>query len=164
MYDSLTCVPKSGTSQNTLINTIGYLYGLDGAKYMTGVAHNGTLGVYGAYSMCSLEQQLAWAMNNYYEQNKNGQGNSCGFGGVGSTKAATSASGTCATQMSKIGAKGTNSIAGTLNPSATGGVAATTTSGVGIPGATPQAVHIGNWQLGAYIVTALFAGVGMIVL
>ncbi|KAJ5605777.1 hypothetical protein N7510_008558 [Penicillium lagena] len=166
MYDSLTCVPKSGTSQKLLISNIGYLYGLDDAKYMSGVAHNGTLGKYGAYSMCSLEQQLAWAMNNYYEQNKNGKGNPCGFSGVGSTKAATTASGTCSTQMAKIGAKGTNSIAGTLNPSSSGsgGAASTTTSGIGIPGATPQAVHVGNWQLGAYIVTALFAGVGMIVL
>ncbi|KAJ5833906.1 1-3-beta-glucanosyltransferase gel4 [Penicillium riverlandense] len=163
MFNSLTCVPKDGTSQAELIkNAFNYLYGQTNAiDYVAGVIHNGTTGQYGAYAMCNPQQQAGWAMNKYYEQHgKNGK--ACDFSGIGTTKAVTSASGSCATSMSSIGPEGTNSVSG--GPVASGGVAATTTSGIAAPYNVHQAVYIGNWQVGAYIVTAVISGVSMIML
>ncbi|KAJ5812245.1 hypothetical protein N7474_008546 [Penicillium riverlandense] len=97
-----------------------------------------------------------------YEPIQNGKnGEACAFNGIGTTKAATSASGSCATSMSSIGPKATNTVSG--GPVASGG-AATTTSGIAVPNIVHQAVYIGKWQVAAYIVTALVSGVSMVML
>lgn len=167
MYDSLVCVPKSDISDDEISDTYDFLGNEDGV--MDGVKSNGTAGTYGAYSMCSSKQRLGWAMNRYYLLNKSKAGDAaCGFKGAAQTKKATSASGSCATQMSSIGTKGTNSISATLAPStgaaATGtGASGATSSGLAV-GTVPQSVHIGTWQAGAYAVAAVASGVFMILL
>jgi hypothetical protein len=168
MYNSLECVPNSDITDKQLGSTFSYLGGQ--GDVMAGVNSNATSGKYGAYSMCSAKQRLAWAMDRYYQENKGKAGASaCGFNGVASTKKATSASGSCATQMSSAGTKGTNVVSGGLAASTggaatgTGATSGATSSGIAV-GTVPQAVHVGNWQAGAYAVAAIASGVFMIML
>lgn len=169
MYNSLECVPNSDITDKQVGNTFGYLGGEDGV--MNGVKSNSTSGTYGAYSMCSAKQRLAWAMNAYYQKNKGSAGSeACGFNGVAKTKKSTSASGSCATQMSAAGSAGTGAVSGGLAAS-TGAAASSgsasaggaTSSGIAA-GTVPQAVHIGVWQAGVYAVAAVASGVFMIML
>jgi hypothetical protein len=168
MYNSLECVPKSDISNKLIGSTFSYLGGE--GDVMAGVNSNATTGKYGAYSMCSTKQRLAWAMNRYYQENKGKAGASaCGFNGAASTKKATTASGACATQMSSAGTKGTNVVSGSLAASTggaatgTSGASGATSSGIAVS-TVPQSVHVGAWQAGAYAVAAIASGVFMIML
>jgi hypothetical protein len=168
MYNSLECVPVNDISEKLVTNTFSYLGGEDGV--MDGVNSNATSGVYGAYSMCSTKQRLAWAMNQYYKKNKSKAGASaCGFNGAASTQKTTTASGSCATQMSAAGSAGTGAVSGGLaassgaGASGSGSSSGATSSGIAV-GTVPQSVHIGSWQAGAYAVAAIASGVFMIML
>ncbi|CDM36245.1 CAZyme family GH72 and CBM43 [Penicillium roqueforti] len=172
MYNSLECVPNSDITDKQIGTTFGYLGGESGV--MDGVQSNSTSGTYGAYSMCSPKQQLAWAMNVYYQKNKAKAGSdACGFNGVASTKKSTSASGSCATQMSSAGSAGTGAVSAGLAASTAAGASGSGSSGSSTSGATssgiaagtvPHAVHIGAWQAGAYAVAAVASGIFMVML
>ncbi|KAJ5779250.1 hypothetical protein N7457_006970 [Penicillium paradoxum] len=166
MYASLECVPNKDISGKEISNTFSYLGGEDGI--MDGVGSNATSGKYGAYSMCSTKQRLAWAMNVYYQKNKGKAAEkACDFDGVASTQKSSSASGSCATQMKAAGSAGTGTISGGSLAASTGagasGTGGATSSGVAV-GTVPKAVHIGAWQAGAYAVAAIASGAFMIML
>ncbi|KAL1970919.1 hypothetical protein VTN77DRAFT_2753 [Rasamsonia byssochlamydoides] len=161
MVNSLTCVLKDSVDSSEY----GKLFGqVCGYGVCAGITANATTGTYGAYSMCEASQQLSFVMNEYYQQQvAKGNGDSaCDFGGAASTKAAVSPTGTCATLINEAGAQGTGSV--TSSP--TGGAAATgsTSSGAAFHVAVPASVSVGSWQLGAYIMTAVLSGMGMILL
>jgi hypothetical protein len=174
MYQSLECIPVDGLSEKKITEVYDYLYGLKAKgkiDAVSGVYSNGTEGVYGAYSMCNAKQRVAWAMDRYAK--KNGGASACGFQGKGTSKAATSASGSCATQMSSIGAAGSNTInaglaasSGAADGGSNGGGSGSsaTSSGIAAGMSQPQAVHVGAWQLGAYTLAAIGTGVFMIML
>ncbi|KAJ5783598.1 CAZyme family GH72 and CBM43 [Penicillium psychrosexuale] len=172
MYNSLECVPNSDITDKQIGTTFSYLGGQSGV--LDGVQSNATSGTYGAYSMCSPKQQLAWAMNVYYQKNKAKAGSdACGFNGVASTKKSTSASGSCATQMSSAGSAGTGAVSAGLAASTAAGASGSGSSGSSTSGATssgiaagtvPHAVHIGAWQAGAYAVAAVASGIFMVML
>lgn len=161
MYDSLECVPANGISNKLYSKTFSYL---GGEGVLSGVTGNSTIGQYGAYSMCNAQQRLGWAMNRYYLTKGQKNAKACNFNGAATLKSAKSPSGSCASQLKSIGPAGTNSAAGGGSLAAgTSGAASSTSKGAA--GATaPQAVHIGSWQTGAYMVAALASGVFMIML
>ncbi|KAJ6017052.1 hypothetical protein N7451_000431 [Penicillium sp. IBT 35674x] len=164
MYDSLTCVPVDGISSKKMSSTFSYLGGEDGV--MDGVIGNGTSGVYGAYSGCSANQRLAFAMDQYYK--KNGKSASaCGFSGAATTKSATTAS-ACSSQLKAAGTAGTGTVSGSLNAGSTatgsGSSSGATSSGAAGVSTSPQAVFIGAWQTGLYGLVALATGAFMIAL
>lgn len=160
MYDTLECVPVDNISSKLYQKTFSYL---GGEGVIDGVTGNATTGQYGAYSMCNSDQRLAFAMNRYYLTKGQKSAKACNFNGAATLKSSTSASGSCATQMSSIGAAGTNSVAGGSLAASTSGAASSTSKGsAGFTG--PQAVHIGSWQAGAYMVAAVASGVFMIML
>lgn len=161
MVQSLTCAVKgsmSGQQISDLFNTV-YGYGT-----YPGISSNATSGVYGAYSMCAPQDQLSFAINQYYQQQvQKGNGQSaCDFSGSASTQAVASATGTCSQLLSQAGSQGTN----TVSASPTGGSSgsSSSSSGAASPMGPPSSVRVGMWQVGAYIITAAVAGVGMIVL
>ncbi|KAJ5441268.1 hypothetical protein N7491_003674 [Penicillium cf. griseofulvum] len=168
--DLCECIvpPNSDITEKQVGSTFSYLGGEKGI--MDGVNSNATAGTYGAYSMCSAKQRLAWAMNAYYKKNKDSAGDkACDFNGVAQIKKSTSASGSCATQMSAAGSAGTGAVDGGLaastgaGASGTAGSSGATSSGIAA-GTVPQAVHIGAWQAGAYAVAAVASGIFMIML
>ncbi|KAJ5179859.1 hypothetical protein N7492_003069 [Penicillium capsulatum] len=164
MYDTLECVPTKSDAKS-IGKTFGYLGKYEGV--MDGVSSNSTSGKYGAYSMCSPKERLAFAMDTFYQKNKGKSGSkACDFDGAATTKKATSANGQCTSQMKAIGTAGTGTVDSHLAASTgagAGGEGTSTSKGVA-PGVAPQAVHVGALQAGFYMVAALASGAFMIML
>lgn len=165
MYKTLECVPKSDITNKKIGETFGYLGKSEGV--MDGVSSNATTGTYGAYSMCSAVERLAWAMDAYYQKNKGSAGGkACGFDGAATTQKAESATGSCTSQMSAIGTAGTGTVSGGLAASTGGGEGGSggqTSKGLA-PAVGPQAVQVGTLQAGVYALAAIASGAFMIML
>ncbi|RAL08729.1 glycoside hydrolase family 72 protein [Aspergillus homomorphus CBS 101889] len=157
------CVVKdsvSSTKYATLFSEVcGYIS-------CTGVFHNGTTGSYGDFGMCEPKQQLNWALNRYWESQNKGV-SACSFGGYATTTAATTAS-TCSAMLSEAGTAGTGSVSSTATATGDSSSSSSTSSSDSSSSAghiTGSAmVGVGSLQLGAYVVTAVAAGLGMILL
>ncbi|KAK2767903.1 1,3-beta-glucanosyltransferase gas1 [Emmonsiellopsis sp. PD_33] len=157
MVKSLSCVAKSSITDKEMGKQFGLVCGM-GENTCAGISADAEKGVYGAYSMCSPREQLSFAFNNYYQQQtKAGNGdNACDFDGKAQRQSATESKGTCADLMEQAGSDGTGQITG-------GPGAASTSSGAAFPTGVP-AFDFGLLKLGAYVVSAMFAGVGVILL
>ncbi|KAL4968042.1 glycoside hydrolase family 72 protein [Aspergillus stella-maris] len=172
MEKSLSCVAKSDISGKKLSSTFSTVCGYQGGKFCEGVTGNATEGVYGAYSVCTPEQQLSFAMNQYYEAQVD-QGNSqnaCDFDGAATSQSTSEPTAACSSLLKQAGAEGTGSVkasptAASGGSGGTGGDAAgaDTTDGAGMA-LTPGSVNVGVFQVGAYVATAIFAGAAMILL
>lgn len=165
MTESLSCTLKDDVDEKQIGKLFGYICGMsDGV--CDGIAANGKTGKYGAYSMCAVKEQLSFVMNRYYEQQK-AQGNgaqACDFNGAATLKSPTSPTGSCKSLMSQAGPEGTGTVTSAPTAGSGSGAAAATSSGAAVPMVAPAAFNFGMMQLGAYIITAFFAGVGMILL
>jgi len=164
MVSSLSCVAKSGLSGNETAELFSTVCGLD-KNACAGIAANATTGVYGSYSMCSASQQLSFAMNQYYlAQNK--ASTACDFNSNAKVQnGATSNS--CSGLLNQAGSAGTGTVTtaptGTAaSSSSSGSASATKKSAAGV--VTVPRLDIGLLQLGAYMLVAGMAGVGMILL
>ncbi|EHY55336.1 1 3-beta-glucanosyltransferase gel4 [Exophiala dermatitidis] len=168
MYNALTCVPKD-LDDDEVGDLFGIVCGL-GSGTCDGITANGTTGKYGAYGMCNSQQQLGWALNNYYEQQvKAGNGASaCDFSGSATTQSPTSPSGSCATLISQAGSAGTGTI--TSQPSGTGssgsssGSSSSTKSHNAAAAGFSAPSYIGTLQIALYVSMAFISGAGMILL
>ncbi|KAL3479522.1 Glucanosyltransferase-domain-containing protein [Aspergillus californicus] len=172
MVNSLTCVAKSDISGKLLSSTFSTVCGYQGGKFCQGVDGNATLGEYGAYSVCTPEQQLSFAINQYYEAQVD-QGNSqdaCDFDGAASSQSTSEPTSACSSMLNEAGTEGTGSVSASptaANAQADGSGSSggsDTSDGAGFALA-PGSVHIvGSLQLGISLFTAVFAGVAMILL
>ncbi|KAJ6028912.1 uncharacterized protein N7446_011748 [Penicillium canescens] len=161
MYDAAGCVVADSLATSKYSKLFSTVCGYTDCG---GVDRNATTGVYGAYSMCNPKQQLAFALNKYYvEQDRSAS--ACSFAGSATTKATTSATGTCSAQMKEAGTAGTGTVTteatATADSSSSSG---TSTSSSGGAMSIHSSVTFGSFQIGAYLATALLAGVGMIAL
>ncbi|GFF38971.1 1,3-beta-glucanosyltransferase gel4 [Aspergillus udagawae] len=158
MVETLACVVKDSVADKDYGDLFDYLCA---AGVCGGINSNSTSGDYGAYSVCSPKQKLSFVMNQYYKKN-NKAATACDFDGKAQTQKAADAAGSCSSLISQAGTAGTGSV----TAGATGGSSSASATSKGAAGvaASPMAVKVGNWQFGAYIATALFAGVGMLVL
>ncbi|KAF9888359.1 1,3-beta-glucanosyltransferase gas1 [Aspergillus nanangensis] len=165
MEESITCKLKDNVSGKKLDKLFGTVCGFDGI--CDGITTNATTGKYGAYSVCSPEQQLSFAMDLYYqEQEKEGNGaDACDFDGAASTQKSGNSDGSCDSLLKAAGTSGTGSVQASPTD-ASGGAAGASASGS--EGAAfmvaPGSVQVGYLQLGAYVVTAVVAGASMILL
>lgn len=164
MNKALTCVPTSEVTDTEIGALFGIVCGL-GNNTCAGIASNATTGEYGAYGMCNAREQLGWALNTYYEQQRAlGNGASaCVFSGSATTQAAVSPTGSCVALISQAGG-GTGTV--TSIPTGTGasGSASSSKSKAGAVHATTPSLHFGAAQLGAYLFCAVVAGAGMVLL
>lgn len=127
-----------------------------------GLHSNATTGKYGAYSMCGVKDQLAFALNKYYdEQDKDAS--ACSFSGSAKTQATTKATGTCSAQIKEAGTAGTGTVS-TEATATSGSGSSSTSSSFASPIGLHSSASFGSFQVAAYIATALLAGVGMIAL
>ncbi|GAD93947.1 beta-1,3-glucanosyltransferase [Paecilomyces variotii No. 5] len=163
MSESVTCRPKSGLSGKHVGNLLGIVCGLS-EKACTGITGNATTGTFGAFSMCDANDQLAWALNAYYgEQKKAGNGASaCEFKGSASSRSAPKPSGTCADLLSAAGGFGT----GTVTAEATGTGRSKPSKGVAASSMyTAQTITIPSVaQIGLYLLCAFGTGMGMVLM
>lgn len=125
-----------------------------------GIAHNATLGTFGAISGCSAKQQLAWVANQYYLAHSSAA-TACDFSGLATTQAPSTAS-TCSSLISAAGTAGTGSVA------AATGASSSSSSGAGaaLSGFSPVSgfFDYGRLLFSAYVITAVVSAVGILVL
>ncbi|KAL4977439.1 Glucanosyltransferase-domain-containing protein [Aspergillus desertorum] len=171
MKKSLTCVAKFDISGKKLSSTFGTVCGYQGGRFCEGVSGNATLGKYGAYSVCTPEQQLSFAMSQYY-QDQADQGNgqdACDFDGAATSQSTSEPTAACSSFLSETGIQGTGSVkasptAANAGSGDSGGGAAADKSDGAAFALSPGSVHVGIFQIGAYVATAMFAGFAMILL
>jgi len=168
MVQNLTCVAKSGLSDNDVQKQFKYICDPAQGSNCAGVNANGTTGKYGAYSMCNSTERLSFAFNQYYlnQTATNTQNTSpCDFSGK-AQKVSPKPASSCKAINNQAGAAGTGSI--TDAPTATGGSG--TGSGSGSSSSSKGAAVIlgvpasdfGIVKLAAYIISAMFVGVAMV--
>ncbi|PKY02986.1 hypothetical protein P168DRAFT_305363 [Aspergillus campestris IBT 28561] len=161
MVQSLSCQIKDSVKEKEFGSVFGYICS-DG-DVCAGINANPSKGKYGAYSVCSPRQQLSFVMDQYYKaQGKSDE--ACGFKGKGETKDKKEG-GSCSSLLKEAGPKGTGTVKSSPTDGGNGsGATASGSEGAAGIAASPIAVRVGSWQLGAYAVTALVAGLGMILL
>lgn len=134
-----------------------------------GITGNATTGKYGAYSMCTTKQMLNWALNAYYEEQKEkGNGASaCDFAGSATTTSTTSPTGTCSSLLKAVGTAGTGTVslsaaAGTSTGDS--GSSGSESSSAGVPGYMSYTATLGLGQLVVFVAVGVLSGTGMILL
>lgn len=159
MYDTSGCVVAGSLASTKYAKLFSTVCGYTDCS---GLTANATTGEYGAYSMCTTKQQLAFALNKYYvEQDR--AADACSFDGSATVKATTKATGTCSTQMKEAGTAGTGTITATGGSNSASSTASSTTSSSGAI-SLHSSSSFGSFKVAACIATALLAGVGMIAL
>ncbi|KAG8529280.1 uncharacterized protein KY384_005915 [Bacidia gigantensis] len=168
MVSNLTCVAKSGISDEDIQTQFDFLCDPRQGNNCGGVLANASTGVYGAWSMCSASQRLSWAFNHYYENQTatNSQNsNPCDFKGA-AQKVTPKPAGSCKAVISQAGAAGTGAV--TNAPTATAGGSSgsgSTSSSSGAAGAVSiPSIDFTLVKLGAYMTLAMIVGVAMVLL
>jgi 1,3-beta-glucanosyltransferase GAS1 len=159
MISSLTCTVADNVKSDDYGKLFGQVCGFNGGSACAGIQHNATTGVYGAYGMCNPKEQLAFALNAYYNSaSAANKAQACNFGGSATTKAAASPTGSCGGLLQQAGAAGT----GTVTSKPTGaGASASKKSEAGI---TLPSVSFGFLQFGAYFMALAAAGAGVVLM
>lgn len=161
IYDAAACVPDSSLSSAKLGTLLGTVCG---STDCGGVDSNGTTGVYGAYSMCGVKDQLAFALNKYYSE-QDEKATACSWGGSASTKATTSPTGTCSSQIKEAGTAGTGTVTTEATATADSSSGSSSSSSKSSAASTVHSsVSFGSFQIGASLALAVMTGVGMILL
>ena len=160
MVSSLSCVANTGLSGNDTVSLFSSVCGMDPSA-CNGITANATTGVYGAYSMCLPTQQLSFAFDQYYKNQKKAA-TACNFNNNAKIQSGTTSS-SCSSLLSQAGFAGTGTI--TTAPTAT--VSSSSSSSTKTKKSSAGAVIIprfdtGLLQLGAYTLAAGMAGAGMI--
>lgn len=163
MMASLDCTVNADIDAEDIGKQFSYVCGQD-PESCTGIQHNATTGEYGAYSMCSAQQKLAFAFNQYYTRNKK-DSKACDFSGNGKTQK-SSVDAKCKPLVDAAGTAGLGTV--TAKPTsggsaATGGAASETSDSAGM------AVRVGDINMGmvsmaGYVMAAVMVGAGMVVL
>ncbi|PTU23695.1 hypothetical protein P175DRAFT_0468443 [Aspergillus ochraceoroseus IBT 24754] len=124
MNKAASCVVDSSVSSKDYADLFSVLCGLTSCA---GVKANGTTGVYGAYGMCTPEQQLNFVLNKYYSEQSSAS-TACDFSGSATITSAASATGTCSSMIKAAGTAGTGTVTTSASVSTT-----TSSSGAGRP-------------------------------
>ncbi|KAL4901874.1 hypothetical protein BDW74DRAFT_169847 [Aspergillus multicolor] len=166
MEDTLTCKVKDDVDEDEYGEIFDYICGIDDGTYCAGQAKNATTGTYGAYSVCTTKQQLSWVMTQYYKSQNSAD--ACDFDSRAETVDASDSSSSCKSLLDEAGDNGTGNVTtpdGGVGGDASGsGAGSETSDGAAGLGPRPSAVFVGNWQLGAYIMTSTVAVLGMLLL
>lgn len=166
MSKAAKCTVKKSTSPKDIGKLFGTVCGMD-KDACKGVSADAEKGVYGAYSMCSPQEQLTFAVNAYYEK-QNGASDACDFEGAAETQDAKDPSGSCKDLTKQAGPSGTGKV--TSSPTAAGSGSggspeggSESSSSAAFPTAIP-AFNFGLLSLGAYVVCSALAGASLILM
>ncbi len=183
MMDTLSCVVADNVPSTSYGTMFSYICSQQNGKYCTGINTNATSGPYGAYGMCSAQQQLSNVLNVYAKAVTNG----CAFKGQATSRSAPVATptGTCSAMLKAVGAAGTGTVSGgavkpTSSGSSSGGSSSNpNTSGspstqnqqqqnmgssAAAPGVAIPRLSAGVFGLGVYVFAAFASGMAMILL
>ncbi|CEL04458.1 hypothetical protein ASPCAL05588 [Aspergillus calidoustus] len=170
MDSTLTCKVKDSVDAEEYGEIFDYICGLEGGKYCAGQKADAYNGTYGAYSVCTSKQKLSFVMTQYYK-GQNNAADACDFDSRGEVVEASDSSDSCSSLLDQAGESGTGNVTtpeggvgGNPNSDSDSSSSSETSEGAAGVAATPMAVYVGKWQLGAYIMTSMIAGVGMLLL
>lgn len=165
MMDSLSCVASDDLKDKELKNLFGTVCGYGDS--CVGINADATKGIYGAYSMCNPKEKLSFAFDTYYQsQLSKGNGdNACDFKGAAKKQTPSkSDSGSCKKLMDQAGPKGTGMVTSSPSGVAGSGSDSETSTAAANPMMAAPEFSFGMLKLGAYIVSAVMAGAGLILL
>lgn len=166
------CALNPSTQAMAYGDLFDYICSNDAAA-CAGIASNATTGTYGAYSVCDPAEQLSYVMNAYYlGQASDARASACNFNNHATTRAASSATGTCSSILALAGTAGTGSVAAPTGSSgaqagssgSSGSSSATATHKAAAGSVQFASFSFGAVQIGAYVVGAVLTGAGMILL
>lgn len=161
MVKSLSCVAADNLSGEEIGELFGLVCGLD-EKSCAGVARNPQTGIYGAYSMCSGQQQVSFVVDQYYKNQKQAK-DACDFNGKAKTQQG-STQGTCDTLVKAAGTAGTNTVAASAaGTGSTSGSTGTSSGNAAVGTVVPQ-FNVGMLTMSLYVIVAGLTGAGMILL
>lgn len=158
MVKSLGCVANSGLTGETIAEQFNYVCGKDAAACV-GIGANATTGKYGAYSMCTSQQKLSFAFDQYF-QSQGSAATACDFSGNAATQAGATAS-ECSPLIAAAGKDGSGTVTG--SPSTGTGSTSAESSNAAVGSMVPR-FEMGALTMGSYVFAAMFAGMGMVLL
>ncbi|KAH8652063.1 1,3-beta-glucanosyltransferase-like protein [Xylariales sp. PMI_506] len=151
MYESLTCKPATGLSEDDYATIFNYICGADSAACDSIIADEAT-GVYGPYVGCNSTHQLGAVLDAYYKD-QDSASTACDFDGMAVT-ATGSENATCSALISAASASAKSAA------SATAGSSSSTSSSNPAPALRVQtAASFGSWAIAFNVLAALFAGI-----
>ncbi|RKF54537.1 1,3-beta-glucanosyltransferase [Erysiphe neolycopersici] len=161
MMSSLSCTAKPGLSSNETATLFSSVCGLD-SKACAGISADASTGTYGAYSMCLPNQQLSFAMDQYYKHQKNAE-TACNFGGNAKVQS-SSLSDSCKNLIGQAGPAGTGIV--TTGPSSTKGSGDSNDSSKKSAAGVTLAPSINSdlFKIGAYLLVMTMTGASMVLL
>ena len=150
--NTLKCKVKSGTSNDTIGALFGEVCGLN-SKACASISGNTTTGTFGAFSMCTAEDQLSIALNAYY-LSQNSASDACDFGGNATLSSGTpSAAESCSSLLSSA------TSAASSGSSATG---SSTKSGKKSDASlVGPSLGVGKFWIGGYVSTVVLCVGGL---
>ncbi|KAL2015722.1 hypothetical protein VTK56DRAFT_4893 [Thermocarpiscus australiensis] len=154
MFKSLSCVPADDLKPTDFGDLFQYVCGQD-PDACAGIQGNTTVGVYGAYSMCSAKQQLGYVLDAYYTAQKR-DSSACDFKGKATLQSA-SVDSKCSSSLASATANG-------VATTATGGAGAAESSNVAAPVSMRNLFAVGDLAVGLYVVVAMAVGASMVIL
>lgn len=160
MVKSLGCAAKSGMTGKEIATQFNYVCGKDAAA-CTGISANATTGKYGAYSMCSAEQKLSFAFDQYF-QSQGSAATACDFSGNAATQAGKT-EGDCTALIKAAGKDGSGTVTAVPTGGSTTGSSSSESSNAAAGSMVPR-FEIGALSMGSYVFATVLAGMGMILL
>ncbi|PHH61011.1 hypothetical protein CDD81_977 [Ophiocordyceps australis] len=160
MTKSRTCVRKQGLSDKSFGDMFGFICGA-APEICTAIQGNASMGVYGAYSMCSDGEKLDYVLDAYYRK-LNKAADACDFKGqAGVQRGAADSS--CDSKLAR--ASDINRQVATATAPVSAASPTTTDDSFAMPGAPISRVFaVGDYAVGLYMLVAMFAGLGMVAL
>ena len=164
MVANLTCVAKSDLSDDDIEDQFAYLCAPQQGNNCGGIRANASTGTYGAWSMCSANQRLSWAFNQYYlnqTATNTRNANPCDFSGT-ARKVTPKLSDSCRGVVNQAGAAGTGSV--TNAPTATGANGRGSSSSGAANAVSIPTFDVALLKMGIYIFTTMAVGAGMLLM
>jgi len=170
MTKSVTCTAADNLEDEEIGQLFGQVCGLLDGKACAGIQRNPKTGTYGAYSMCTGRQQLAFALDQYYQLQKKAS-DACGFGGKAKLQQGSTSS-SCSPLIKAAGTAGTGIVTalptnsqgtGTAHDSTNAPSNSTSKTGNAAASTVP-AFNTGLLAVAAYVLFAGLTGAGMILL
>ena len=165
MTSSLGCVVNPSTNSKQYGDLFGYVCQHD-SKACAGIAANASTGNYGAYSMCSADEQLSFVFNRYY-QDQGRSSDACSFKGAAKLQKASSGGSSCQKLIAQAGQQGTGTV--TSSPSGGGGSSSGSNGGSSSSSAAASSnivpsVISGLSGMTAIVILAGLSGMGIVLL
>ncbi|KAI2622807.1 carbohydrate-binding module family 43 protein [Hypomontagnella submonticulosa] len=163
MYKSLSCAPVDDLAEKDYGEIFGYICENDEAA-CAGIKHDTEKGVYGPYGMCNPKEQLGHVLSAYYSNQKN-SADACDFNGAAKVVSAAKADSQCDAALAKA-----NSAVAVAATATAGSASSGSTGESSKNAAAPASVRmtpfmtLGDMAIGLYVLVAMGAGAGMVML